>query len=88
MNLKKISERRAERRRHRHLMEAAQHIVRRHALDDSTDTASPAKVAALAFGWHGLRVAEDEALDYLNAVLADRGFPLLPAPETTQETGT
>ncbi|MBT2673970.1 hypothetical protein J7E95_24745 [Streptomyces sp. ISL-14] len=86
MNLKKITEGRTARRRHRHLMEAAHHIVRRHALDDSTDKASGAEVAALVFGWHGLRIADDEALDYLNAVLADRGFPLLPAPETTPET--
>ena len=77
MNLKKIREERAARRLHRQAMAAARHVVGRHVIGDSTDKASGAEVAAVLFGWYGVRIDEVEGLDYLNAVLADRGYPLL-----------
>ncbi|MFJ2162388.1 hypothetical protein [Streptomyces sp. NPDC087856] len=74
-------------RRHRDLLSVAQRVVSRATLDRSTGQI--AEVVALAFGRHELRITDDEALDYLNAVLAERGFPLhaaaLPAPRDEQD---
>ncbi|MER5211975.1 hypothetical protein ABT063_15680 [Streptomyces sp. NPDC002838] len=86
MNLKKIRAQRAEDRRHRQLMHAAQHVISRRALDSDIAQATPAEVVALAFGRHALRIEDTEALDYLNAVLAERGYPLLTANATASET--
>ncbi|MFF7067330.1 hypothetical protein [Streptomyces pseudovenezuelae] len=72
-------ESRAAARRHRLLMSAASHIVSRHSLYDQVEQAAPAELAALVFGRHALRIDDEEALDYLNAVLAERGFPLIAA---------
>jgi hypothetical protein len=63
-------------KRHQMLLKAARHIVGRRLLVDTDFSTSPAEIVALAFGWYGLRIDDDEALDYLNAVLAERGFPL------------
>ncbi|WP_405585286.1 hypothetical protein [Streptomyces sp. NBC_01092] len=79
MNLKKHRENRAARRLHQQGMSAAGHIVSRHALLDKATNSTPAEVVALLFGWTGDRITEDDAHDYLNAVLADRGYPLLAA---------
>lgn len=68
-------------------MEAARQIVGRRILDDATDRIVPAEVVALVFGRTGERISEDDARDYLNAVLADRGFPLLPTPTQALEAG-
>ncbi|NUP42345.1 MAG: hypothetical protein HOY76_36270 [Streptomyces sp.] len=69
---------RAQRRRHRHLLTIAAHVLR------SYTNASPDQVVALAFGRHGLRIETAEALDYLNAARAERGFDLIePQAATT-----
>ncbi|MEU8688813.1 hypothetical protein [Streptomyces sp. NPDC048665] len=86
MNLKKFREQRAAHLRHRQLMRAADRVVSRHVIDNEPSRATAAEVAALVFGWHGLRVPEDEATEYLNAVLADRGFPLLPSSAEAGES--
>lgn len=83
----KFTERRAAVRRHRQLMAAAEQIVSRSILYSQVDKAAPADVAALAFGRHGLRIEQDEALDYLNAVLAERGYALRRPDTTTPEAG-
>jgi hypothetical protein len=70
MNLKKITESLAERRRHTQGMRAARRVV---YLATSPSQARPSDVVALAFGWFRLRMSETEALDFLNAVLVDRG---------------
>ena len=72
-------ERRAAVRRHRLLMSAAKYIVSRRAVYDQVEQAAPAELAALVFGRYGWRIDDAEALEYLNAVLAERGFPLLAA---------
>ncbi|MET8982116.1 hypothetical protein ABZX85_41690 [Streptomyces sp. NPDC004539] len=79
--------RRAAARRHRQLMAAAERIVSRSILYSQVDTAAPADVAALVFGRHGLRIEHDEALDYLNAVLAERGYALRRTGTTAPEAG-
>lgn len=73
-------ERRAAARRHRLLMSAASHIVSRRAFYDQVEQAAPAELTALVFGRHGLRIDDAEALEYLNAVLAERGYPLYAHP--------
>lgn len=70
MNLKKITESLAERRRHNQGMRAARRVV---YISTSPSHARPSDVAALAFGSFRLRLSEQEALDFLNAVLVDRG---------------
>lgn len=77
--LKILKARRAEALRHAALMTTARHVISRHTLHGESLQDSPAGVVALAFGRHRLRITEAEALDYLNAQLADRGLPLLPA---------
>ncbi|MFF4933552.1 hypothetical protein ACFY2H_32365 [Streptomyces griseofuscus] len=64
---------------HRRLMHVACKVVARHATCGDPDTASTAEIVALAFGEHQMRITDAEALDYLNAALADRGYPLRPA---------
>jgi len=81
----RFTSRRAATRRHRQLLNVADRIVSRHALDRELGLADPAAVTALAFGRHGLRIDDAEARDYLNAVLAERGLPLLPTPAAVQE---
>jgi hypothetical protein len=82
----KRTARRAEARRHATLLQLADRVVSRHTLHGDSMQATPAEVVALAFGRARMRVTDAEALDYLNAVLADRSLPLLPAPETAPET--
>ncbi|MEV5182893.1 hypothetical protein AB0K88_24345 [Streptomyces werraensis] len=84
MTWKKHREQRAARRLHRQGMNAARRIVSHHALTNSVADVIPAAVVSLLFGWTGQRITETEARDYLNAVLADRGFPLLPDTHGTE----
>lgn len=79
--LKKRAARRASARTHQQLMAAAHHVVSRSALELGVEQARAAEVVALVFGRHALRIDESEALDYLNAVLAERGYPLHSATE-------
>lgn len=72
----KRAARRAEDRRHQQLLRIAQHIVSRVTLERRIEDIDVAEIVAVAFGRHQLRITEDEALDYLNAVLAERGYPL------------
>lgn len=83
MSLKKIRAKQATARRHRQLLRAASDVVSRHSLLGETPNADPAEIVAVAFGRHELRIDADEALDYLNAVLAERGFPLRYASTET-----
>ncbi|MEU0069522.1 hypothetical protein ABZ027_08255 [Streptomyces sp. NPDC006332] len=85
MNLKKIRAKKAADRRHRQLLLAANHVVNRSVLDRSVEQAAPAEIAAIAFGRYELRISDDEALDYLNAVLAERGCPLRTADTNAPE---
>lgn len=79
MMLKKTREQRDAALRHRQFLDIANHVVRRHILEArSGSAATPAEVVALVFGRHAARIDEAEALDYLNAVLAEHGYPLLP----------
>lgn len=79
---KKQGARRAAARTHRQLLAAANHVVSRSALELGVEHAKPAEIVALVFGRHALRIDEAEALDYLNAVLVERGYPLRnAAPE-------
>ncbi|MEW2272157.1 hypothetical protein [Streptomyces griseofuscus] len=64
---------------HQRLMRVAFKVVSRHAICGDSNTASTAEIVALAFGEHQLRITETEALNYLNAALADRGYPLRSA---------
>ncbi|MFF1297956.1 MULTISPECIES: hypothetical protein [unclassified Streptomyces] len=73
---KKQAARRTAARQHRQLMAAARHILSRHALEGTVTRINPAEIVALVFGRHAVRITEDEAVDYLNAALADRGYPL------------
>jgi hypothetical protein len=77
VNLKKARARRAANARHRALMTIASHVIARHVRLGDTSTAT-AEVIAIAFGRHQLRITDDEALDYLNAQLAERSLPLCP----------
>lgn len=72
--------RRAATRRHQQLLDAARHTVSRHAVEDTITRIDPAEIVSLVFGRNAIRITEAEALDYLNAVLADRGYPLHQAP--------
>ncbi|XUL89709.1 hypothetical protein ACQ86D_26340 [Streptomyces galilaeus] len=74
--LKNRAARRAAYRRHQKLLAAARQIVSRHAIEGTVTHVGPAEVVALVFGRHAMRIAEAEAVEYLNAVLVDRGFPL------------
>ncbi|GGV13741.1 hypothetical protein [Streptomyces spectabilis] len=75
--LKKTRARRAAAVRHRQLLDTAERVVRRHILEgQSGSDATPAEMVALAFGRLALHIDEDEARDYLNAVLVERGYPL------------
>ena len=74
--LKKQGARRAAARRHQQLLDAARHILSRHAIENTVTAIDPAEIVAVAFGRYAIRVTEGEATDYLNAVLADRGYPL------------
>ncbi|MEU0587246.1 hypothetical protein [Streptomyces sp. NPDC006132] len=85
MNLKKIRARKAADRRHRQLLRAANHVVSRRALNGQIEQADPAEIIAIAFGRYELRIDDDEALDYLNAVLAERGYALLTRDATVPE---
>lgn len=77
MNLfPKRAARRADDRRHKKLMDATRHIVSRASLEHRIKDIDLTEVVALAFGRYQLRITEDDALDYLNAVHAERGFPL------------
>ncbi|MEU9406219.1 hypothetical protein AB0E08_11000 [Streptomyces sp. NPDC048281] len=80
--LKKRAARRAASRTHRQMMDAARHVLGRHVLEDTVPHVDPAEVVALVFGRHALRITEQDAIDYLNALFAERGFPLhtTPAP--------
>lgn len=80
---KKQALRRAADRQHRQLMDAARHIVSRRAIESSVDRIDPAEIVALVFGRHNIRITNDDAADYLNAVLADRGYPLFTDAVTT-----
>lgn len=70
MNLKKITEALAARRRHNQGMRAARRVI---YMSLSARHAQPSDVVALAFGWFRLRLSEDEALEFLNAALVDQG---------------
>lgn len=87
MNLKKIRARKAAERRHRQLLRAAEHVVSRHIIDQQDTPVDPAAVVAVAFGRYELRITEDEARDYLNAVHAERGYPLRTADPSAPEAG-
>ncbi|RSN13762.1 hypothetical protein DMH25_08205 [Streptomyces sp. WAC 01325] len=76
MSFKDIRARKAADRRHRQLLRAANDVVSRRSLAGTIDDIDPAEIVAIAFGRHELRIDVDEALDYLNAILAERGFPL------------
>lgn len=65
----------AEHRRHVRLMLAANRAINKHIL--RPDDPSPATVVALAFAMFAICLDEDEARKYLNAALADGGYPLL-----------
>lgn len=86
MNLKKRRARKAADRRHHQLLCAANDVVSRRALLGQVEHTTPAEIVAIAFGRYELRIDEDEALDYLNAVLAERGFPLRHADASTPES--
>ncbi|MFD9192963.1 hypothetical protein ACFWCA_32715 [Streptomyces phaeochromogenes] len=97
MSWKQRQAKKAATRRHAQLLRAAHSVVSRGTLDRSVQDIAPAEVVAVAFGRYELRITEDEALDYLNAVLAERGFPLryadtavphditIPAPRNGQD---
>lgn len=63
-------------RRHSQLLRTANDVVSRGSLDRRIADLDPALIVALAFGRYELRVTDEEAIDYLNAALAERGFPL------------
>lgn len=69
-------------RRHKQLLLAARHVVSRGTLDRRIEDIDLAEVVAIAFGRYQLRITNEEALDYLNAVLAERGYPLRCAHPT------
>ncbi|QNT96760.1 hypothetical protein HEP81_06525 [Streptomyces griseofuscus] len=82
----KFTGRRRAFHQHQRLMRVAFKVVSRHATCGGPDTASTAEIVALAFGEHQMRITDAEALDYLNAALADRGYPLRPvAPQAGGE---
>lgn len=82
--LKKHAARRTAARRHQSLMSAARHILSRHAIEGTVTRIDPAEIVALTFGQHAIRITESEAIEYLNAVLADRGYPLYQAAVETE----
>lgn len=82
---KKTRERKAAAQRHRLIMAAARHIVSRHVIYGEVTRAIPAEVVAYLFGKSSLRISEAEAVDYLNAVLVDRGYPLLASSTSAGE---
>lgn len=81
----KSRKQRAAARRHRLIMAATRHIVSRHVIYGDVKQATPGLVVAYLFGQSGLRIGEAEAVDYLNAVLADRGYPLLASSTSAGE---
>jgi hypothetical protein len=71
----------ADRRRHVQLVVAANRAINK---APSSVGPQPATVIALAFAMHAIRLDEAEARDYLNAALAERGYPLLDDEENGQ----
>ena len=69
----KRAARRADDRRHKQLLAAAEHVVSRGTLERRIEDIDLSEVVAVAFGRYQLRITDDEALDYLNA---ERGYPL------------
>lgn len=68
----------AERRLHAQLLDAAGQAITKHVLGNGYGVRpEPALVVALAFALYAIRLDADEARDYLNAALAERGYPLL-----------
>ncbi|MEV5611521.1 hypothetical protein [Streptomyces sp. NPDC052225] len=75
---------RAERLRHARLLLAAEKAISSHVLRHQGMHPAPAVVVALAFALYAIRLDEDEARDYLNAALAERGYPLLDEARTDE----
>ncbi|MGV2914470.1 hypothetical protein [Streptomyces alfalfae] len=64
-------------RRHAALLAVADQAIHKQLLHGNGMRPGPDKVVALAFSMHAIRLDLDEARDYLNAALAERGYPLL-----------
>jgi hypothetical protein len=75
----------AERQRHARLLVTAEKAINNHVLYREGLHPAPATVAALAFALFAIRLDEDEARDYLNAALAERGYPLLDEEEASEQ---
>lgn len=73
--LRKRRQQKAARLRHWRLMMAANKAINKHIL--RPDDPTPALVVALAFAMFAIRTDEAETRDYLNAALAEGGYPLL-----------
>lgn len=75
--------------RHGLLLRVALKVVSRHVihgdLDQVPSQTLAAEIIALAFGEQQMRITDPEALDYLNAALVDRGYPLRTATGTYPE---
>ncbi|MEU4170998.1 hypothetical protein AB0F46_29475 [Streptomyces sp. NPDC026665] len=85
MSWKQRKAAKAAARRHGQILRVAGDIVTRGAMERNVQGIDPNRIVAITFGRYRLRVTEDEALDYLNAELAERGYPLhyvdAPAPD-------
>ncbi|QQC89853.1 hypothetical protein [Streptomyces alfalfae] len=75
MGLRDRRQQKAASQRHARLMLAANKAINQHILREAD--ATPAFVVALAFAMFAIRLDTGEARDYLNAALADGGYPLL-----------
>ncbi|CAM5530773.1 hypothetical protein SALBM135S_00868 [Streptomyces alboniger] len=77
MGLHDRRQKKAARRRHSALLAAAEQAIHLQLLHGNGMRPEPDKVVALAFAMFAIRLDLDEAREYLNAALAERGYPLL-----------
>ncbi|MFD6432842.1 hypothetical protein [Streptomyces venezuelae] len=78
-----LRDRRNQRQRHARLLVAAERAISKQLTHGTGQDLRPAPATfiALAFGMFAIRLDNDEARDYLNAALAERGYPLLDEDE-------
>ncbi|AZM54148.1 hypothetical protein DMA15_17525 [Streptomyces sp. WAC 01529] len=72
-----LRDRLAARQRHTQLLAAANRTIHTQLLHGNTLRPEPATMVALSFAMFAIRLDAAEARDYLNAALAERGYPLL-----------
>jgi hypothetical protein len=76
MTWKQRQARKAAARRHARLLRVAKDVVSQGVMDRRFSGIDLKRIVAIAFARYELRITEDEALDYLNGILAEYSLPL------------